>query len=127
MASKDWEIAMPHVRGLFVENEEMIAFLRANKTKIRTVVSRHTGYAPELIAFIPDMVPRALALLDLADNMLPLEFVIDVGVRCAGRTKLINGRIKSQLLSGIEGVGRINFGIWLRTLTDNDFIEHKPA
>lgn len=115
---------MPHVRALFVEDERIMNLLREKKLAIREAVGRQTGYSLGEIALIPEMVPAGLQ--DMADNLLPLEFIIDVGTKCAGQTKSINPKIKRRLLQ-IEGLSEINFGVWLRTMSDNDFIEHVPA
>jgi hypothetical protein len=114
---------MPHIRALFVEDESMKTLLREKKTAIREAIAFRTGYKVEEVAFIPDMVPAELA--DLADNLLPLEFVIDAGTKCADpATKFIAANIKADLIE--LGLAETNFGIWLRAMTDNDYQEHKP-
>ena len=113
---------MPHIRALFVENEGVMMLLAEQKTVIRELVAKYTSYQLEEIAFIPDMVPRDLG--EMAENLLPLEFTIDVGVKCAGREEEIVASIRTELVSG--EFARINFGIWLRTMGSNAFSEYKP-
>ena len=117
---------MPHIRALFVENEdeEIMTLLREKKTAVRKAVAFRTGYTLEEIAFIPEMVPAKLA--DLAENLLPLEFIIDAGTKCSNpATGFINANLKADLIE--LGFAEVHFGIWLRANTDNDFQEHKPA
>ena len=46
------------------------------------------------------------------------------GVKCAGREEEIAALIRTDLAQG--EFGRINFGIWLRTMSTNAFTEHDP-
>lgn len=114
---------MPHIRALFIENEEVKELLRRKKSSIRQGVAMHTGYELEKIAFIPDMIPAGIA--DLSDNVLPIEFIIDAGKKCLGKTAQINVKLKHDFAE-IIGLKPIQFGIWLRTMTDSDYIEHMP-
>ena len=114
---------MPHIHALFVENEEVKMLLGEQKTAVREIVAKHTGYPLEAVAFIPNMVPRELE--DLTENLLPLEFVIDVGLKCAENEERIVAGIKTDLLK--LDFNLINFGIWLRVMETNAFSEHKPS
>jgi hypothetical protein len=117
---------MPHIRALFVEDQDgdMKALLREKKTAIRKAVAFRTGYKLEEVAFIPDMVPAEL--VDLAENLLPLEFIIDAGTQCANPAAgFIAANLKADFIE--LGLGNANFGIWLRAMTDNSYQEHKPV
>lgn len=116
---------MPHIRVLFVEDEAWKALLRQNKTLIREVVAYHTGYALEDVTLIPEMIRADIA--DLADNLLPIEFVIDAGVKCAGRTEEIIPKIELNLTAAVDTLHGTRFGIWLRTMVDNSYILHSPG
>ncbi len=116
---------MPHVHAIFPESECTKALLRKNKLAIREAVAKHTGYPLDQIALIPNMVPYNIT--DLSDNLMALEFKIDVGSKCTGQIKGINPKIRGELLDTIEELRVINFGIWLCAVGENDFIEHKPA
>lgn len=119
------ELKMPHIHAIFIEDEAIKQLLRRHKRVIRNCVACYTGYSFHEIALIPNMVPGDIA--DLADNLLPLEFSIDAGVKCAGFEEGINRDVMAMLLSEIPELGTMNFGIWLRTMTSNAFIEHKPT
>jgi hypothetical protein len=110
---------------LFIEEPAVMELLANNKTRVREIVAALTGYDPEAIAVIPEMVSRAL--LRLSDNLLPLEFVIDAGTKCANRSEDIALAIKNAIVTDIPEFGAVHFGIWFRTMTDNGFVEHKPA
>lgn len=112
---------MPHIRALFVENEGTKMLLTEQKTRVREVVAKHTGYSLEEVAFIPDMIPGDLE--ELAENLLPLEFTIDVGVKCEGCENEVAMAIRTDLILG--GFERMPFGIWLRTMSNNAFFEYK--
>lgn len=115
---------MPHIRALFVEDEGMKTLLREKKTAIREAIAFRTGYKVEEVAFIPDMVPTELA--DLADNLLPLEFIIDAGTKCTNPAAgFIAVHLKADLIE--LGLAEVNFGIWLRAMTDNGYEENKPV
>ena len=115
---------MPHVRTLFPDNGRIRNLIRDNKTLIRMIVSGCTGYRLEEIALIPDIIPHDHA--DLSENLLPLEFVIDTGTKCSGKTKEVGNLILNDLMVRVPGLCDVNFGVWLRSMTDNHFAEHKP-
>lgn len=116
---------MPHIRAIFIDDLTVREPLRFQKTLIRERFAFHSGYGLEQVAFIPERIPKDL--LDLTDNLLPLEFVIDGGRKCAGRTVEISTKMKEDLLRIDEGFRRIKFGLWLRTVTDSNYIEHDPS
>ena len=115
---------MPHINVIFVEDESTKQLLQTHKFDIRYAVALCTGYPIHEVALIPHMIPSSIA--ELADNLLPLEFAIDVGIRCAGQTEQINAKLSLALLKDVPKLASMNFGIWLRTMVDNDFIECKP-
>ncbi len=116
---------MPHIRALFVEDESIMALLREKKAVIRQAVAVLTDYSLEEIAFIPEMIPATLA--DLADNLLPLEFIIDGGTKCLDNEKFIGYQLKLTLTEGGGQFSKIHFGIWVRSMAHNHFEEYKPT
>lgn len=114
---------MPHVRMLFVDEPHMRRFLHTNKGIFRSIVAEVLGHEPEEIAVIPDLI-RAENMY-LADNVLPLEFVIDAGTRWADRAKEVPAEIKRRILVECAGAASINFGVWPRSF-QSGYAEHKP-
>ena len=132
---------MPHVRAIFVDSHEIREFLRQNKTKVRTIVAQVLGYPIDDVAVIPE--PIKLEDAELADNILPLEFVIDSGgLKPSGQSREYapDGHaraIKEQIIHECQGdwlrfdkdrskANNINFGVWLRFFEDSSFVEYKP-
>jgi hypothetical protein len=109
---------------LFVEDPVVRAFLKKSKAQICATVSRHTGYSVGDIALIPEVISPGDA--ELAENLLPLELVIDTGIKCAGMTTRCGELIKHTMLTEINGAKDLHFGIWLRSSDDNHYTEHKP-
>ncbi len=115
---------MPHVRVLFVDKEGTRNLIRDNKGAIRVIVAEATGYSLGEIALFPEMIPRGLEYL--TDNMLPLEFIIDVGTRCKVTDEAISAYIKRAFTVEISQLAAINFGVWVRRMVDSTYAEHKP-
>lgn len=109
---------MPHVRMLFIENEELSKILGNNKTKIQQIVAEMTGYTVGEIAIIPEMIPRSIA--KLSENLLPLEFIIDCGAKTHNVELLVTESIRTKLRSK-AGLRKVQFGVWLRSHPYNHF------
>jgi hypothetical protein len=125
---------MPHIRELFVQgtgyrtagrlNSTIHTFLVVQKKAIRAAFSEASGYSLVEIALIPDMVPEEVKRL--ADNLLPLEFVIDAGTTCIGRCEEVAEAFKASVLK-LNHADRFHFGVWLRAGGENHYTEHKPG
>lgn len=117
---------MPHITARFltkgVGTRNLKDLIRFQKGRIRTTIAEAMGYPAENVAFYSSPEDP-----ELTDNALPLEIVIDSGVRTIDREKECVDRIKILLLARCPGLKTYHFGIWLKTNTKNEFVEHKPA
>lgn len=113
---------MPHIRTVFVDTPANRAYIRANKTTIRQIVADRLGYPAEDVAFIPE--PIRPEDMDLADNVLPIEFVIDAGERWFGDEDAAD-EIRYHILEAPHTNPFIPFGVWVRGHRSK-FAEHKP-
>lgn len=114
---------MPHVRMLFVDEPPMREFLRANKGTIAGIVADVLGYPRDEVAVIPNPIKQDD--MELADNVLPLEIVIDSGTRWVNRADEVPHQIRQRILDECDGAKQINFGVWPRSF-QGGFAEHKP-
>jgi len=101
-------------------------FLERNKGYIREIVSNVTGYDKALIALIPE--PISKEDMDLADNVLPLELVIEVGKKLTDEVAADKdaAKIKNMIFTLCDRADRIHFSVWLRGYPVNGYTEHKP-
>ncbi len=117
---------MPHIYPIYRQGGIWIrTILKNNKTKIRELVAQRFGYEMNDIALIPR--PIVDDDIELSDNILPLEFVIDIGSRMVGKTDEVMMNDLKTDFCGIGSLNEINFGIWVRSFEHSNFIEHKPA
>ena len=115
---------MPHIRPLFPENTGIRTFLVYSKLIVCDIVSDATGYSTKEIATIPDIVrPEDM---EMADNLLPLEWVIRVGSKCVGLVEEQAKEIKKNILAKLPNAREIHFGIWLISPSDAFYVEHDP-
>lgn len=117
---------MPHIRVIFVDHSDMRSFLMNFKKGLRHSLAKVTGYELGAISLIPE--PIRFVDMELADNVLPLEFVIDVGTR-VGTTEAIekcSAAFKERIVRDFPFLAEINFGVWMRSFLINEFVEHKP-
>ena len=114
---------MVHIHAIFPSNDHVIKLLLRHKKRICDIVSQRTGYPRRLVTLIPDMVPAPM--IELSENMITLEFVINVGSKCFGKESSVGSQIE-QDLSRLDGMRGIKFGIWLRVFAENEHIEHVP-
>lgn len=116
---------MPHITARFlasgIDTRNLKDLLRSQKSRIRTTIAEALGYPAEDVAFYSSLEDP-----ELTDNALPLEFVIDSGVRTIDREEECVKHIKELLLKRIPGLKTYSFGIWLETHAKNAFVEHKP-
>ena len=97
---------MPHVRTVFVEDPGIREFLRTNKTTIREAFADILGYPPEDVAFYPQKISSGDA--ELADNLLPLEFVVDSGTRSLDSESECVLTMKLTILKRCEGADKLH-------------------
>lgn len=117
---------MPHICPVYRASDDWTrAVLKINKTKFRELVAQRFGYEMSDVA----VIPRSMSddEIDLADNILPLEFVIDMGSRMVGKIDDVMMNDLKIDFCGLTGLSEINFGIWIRSFEHNSFVEHKPA
>lgn len=117
---------MPHITARFLASgtgtRNLRELLRLQKSQIRTTIAEVLGYPVEDVTFFSSQEDP-----ELTDNALPLEIVIDSGVRTINREQECVDRIKELLVQKIPGLKTYHFGIWLKTHERNEFIEHKPT
>jgi len=116
---------MPHIRALFVDTPEVRGFLKAQKTEIRKIVADTIGYPPDEVAIFPESI--SVGDFELADNLLPLEFVINSGTRSLDKEDELAEQMKMAILAQCSGAANINFGLWLISHEKNAFVESKPS
>ena len=115
---------MPHIYTVFPANsDEIRAILKEQKTNIRKSLALCGGYEMSDIAVIPR--PISDDDIELADNILPLEFVIDTGSRTVNEALALKKALKRAFIEHC-GLKHINFGIWVRPFAHSAFVEHKP-
>lgn len=114
---------MPHIQVLFIEQPEVRNFLRKNKSKIRTIIAGVLEYPLEDVAFIPNAISSEN--LELADNLLPIEFTVNSGTRTLEREDEYAGKIEQSLIDKFDFLAATNFGVWLISHGKNGFVEHK--
>ncbi len=117
---------MPHIRAIFPENPTVRDFLRRHRDMICITVSKVTGYDKSLIAFVPE--PISTENMKLASNVLPLELVVEAGVKIADHdtAEKMAAHIKEMILEYCSPSIEINFGVWLRAYHVNGYTEHRP-
>lgn len=118
---------MPHIHAFFPEDQNTRNFLRVNRKHICEVFSRHSGYPIEEIALFPRPIPAAD--MELAVNVLPLEFVIHTGSKASTQEKsdACAAGFKQSILHECHGAAEIHFGVWLDSFLINTFVEHHPS
>lgn len=117
---------MPHITARFLASgpgtRNLRDLIRLQKGRIRTTIAEAMGYPSEDVAFYSSQEDP-----QFTDNALPLEIVIDSGVRTLDQEEMIVKRVKELLLRRCPGIKTYHFGIWLKTHAKNEFVEHKPA
>ncbi|GEM_PF-3654341 len=117
---------MPQITARFLANSpdtrNLRDVLKLQKGLIRTTIAEVLGYPAEDVAFYSSQEDP-----ELTDNALPLEIVIDSGVRTIDREEECAERIKELLIRRCAGIKTYNFGIWLKTHAKNAFVEHKQS
>lgn len=115
---------MPHIIPVFPEDPVIRAFIVEHKTMLREIVANALGYEVNVVALIPNMIHKED--LDMADNLLPLEFIIDTGSSSVTSLRSYVGVIRNNIVRQIKDFRQINFGVWPRALP-SEFSEHKPG
>lgn len=116
---------MPHIVPIFrADDDEVRAILKKHKTKFRELVAQQLGYELNDTAVIPR--PIASEDVDLADNILRLEFVIDTGSRVVADIDIHKDVLETDFGNSCD-LNHINFGIWIRSFEHSGFVEHKTA
>lgn len=117
---------MPQITARFLASgtgtQNLKDLLRFQKSRIRTTIAEVLGYPAEDVAFYSSVEDP-----EFTDNALPLEIVIDSGVRTIDQEKECAERIKELLIRRCPGIKTYHFGIWLKTHAKNEFVEHKPV
>ena len=114
---------MVHIHAIFPSNDHVIKLLLRYKKRICDIVSQRTGYPRRLVTLIPDMVPAPM--IELSENMITIEFVINVGAMCVGKEVTVGSQIE-QDLARLDGLRALKFGIWLRVFGENERLTHVP-
>lgn len=115
---------MPHVHALFSNSPVVRDFLLKHKTLIRTSIAEILGYSEEEVSFIPSRIlPEDV---ELADNLLPLELVVNSGTRTLNRESECANKIRDSIIEKCLGARGINFKVWVVSHSKNGFVEHKP-
>lgn len=116
---------MPHISAIYVEGFPTENILANNKTKIREALrAQFPWYPMEAITLIPNPITTRSAAV--ADNLLPLVFVIDVGKQNEQLDESHSNAFCERLIESIPGLNDINFGVWIREMTSNGYSEHTP-
>lgn len=115
---------MPHLIPVFPEDPKIRALIVEHKATLCEIVADVLGYKPNDVALKPDMI-RAEDM-DMAHNLLPLEFVVDAGSRSLTSLKPDVAEIRRRIVWQIRDFGQINFGVWPKALP-SEFIEHMPG
>ncbi len=116
---------MPHIHAILEEKARIIHALTECKSRVRQAVSdQFPKYQMRDIALIPRLV--TYKEMAMADNLLPLEFVIDLGKLDNLLGDSDSDIFRDRLLKLCPELKDINFGIWLREMSSNGFSEHKP-
>lgn len=116
---------MSHIRAIFPENEsDVIEVLTNHGLELRKALNvEFPKYSVESIAIIPE--PLSEKQMKLADNLLSLEFVIDVGKQEKPLNDSNSDTLRLLFLKYCPKLQSINFGIWVREMPSNGFSEHK--
>ena len=99
-------------------------FLNTNRFLIRQIVATTLRYSNDEVAFYPHCISTEDA--KLADNLLPLEFVVDSGTNVLNVDEAHAARVEQAILDQCEGAAGIHFGVWIIADSKNGFVEHKP-
>lgn len=103
---------MPHINEIFDGTRKDIRNrLKQHKKAFRSIVAKRAGYDMESVAIIP--YPITEEDLELADNILPLEFVIDMGSRAMTEVQAVAQDIANKI-NKLEGMAHLEFGVWVK-------------
>lgn len=117
---------MLHIRVIFLESNEIANILTKYGLQIRQALHvNFPQYSVEEIAIIAE--PLLEWKVKLSDNLLPLEFVIDIGKQSVPLDESHSEHLRDCLLSLCPKLDNINFGIWLKEMPSDGFSEHKPT
>lgn len=117
---------MPHIRAIFPEHPHTHVFVGGNRRLICEIVAKHTGYNVDEVALFPEIISEKNS--GASHNLLPLEFVIDVGKKI--KTEKDAGAIAQRIKEDIVGTcdsPPSHFGIWLRAYSVNEFVDHRTS
>ncbi len=118
---------MPHITAVFAEtNEDVASVMRSssNKLAIRNALgAEFLQYPIKDIAIIPKIIPKHH--LQFCDNLLPLEFVIDVGKQSRTLNDKDSAKLCRRMLEYCPDLKDVHFGVWLREMSSNGFTECK--
>ena len=118
---------MPHITAVFAETEKAVVNILRNdnnKLAIRNALgAEFPQYPIKNIAIIPKII--AEHHLQFCDNLLPLEFVIDVGKQDRTLNDKDSARLSGRMLAYCPDLKDVHFGAWLREMSSNGFTECK--
>jgi hypothetical protein len=117
---------MPYIYATLIHSAEAErVLLQRYKEDIRFVLSTMMGQNMRKIALVPRILSREET--SLADNILPLEFVIDLGMWPEGGVTDETSRdFLNMLLGRCPDLEPIKFGIWIKQHKSNGYTEHNP-
>lgn len=119
---------MPHIHVLlpYTTHGEVFECLLEYRTVIRELFAEAFGYDVDEIALIPRILSHTET--ELAENILPLEFVSDMGARpLRTLTDHDAETFRDTLLTRCHRLRNIHWGIWLKATPSNGFAEHKSS
>ena len=116
---------MPHIHVYVPANEtKALALATQHKTDIRIAIARLFEYDEQDVTLIGHIIDTGE--MALSDNVLPLEFVVDLGTR---KTPLSDASAQEALhilTVAAPGITTVHHGIWVREMQSNGFAEHVP-
>lgn len=110
---------MPHLRVLVnKDSKPAVRWYKANKDKLRDILSAATEYDMADIAVIGELLDP-----DLSDNILDIEFVAELGKGGAGKTIEINNAFNILMMERHKLPDGISAGTWIKSNSDTYFKE----
>jgi hypothetical protein len=121
---------VPHIHALFIHGEnhrvDVLPALKKHKSDIRIIIAEGIGYSLSSVVLIPHEIGDDLMLV--ADNILPLTFIVDSGSRTPSNLTELAENIKQRILEECDdSFSRIDFSVWIRPQIPNGYAAHLPS
>ncbi len=122
-------ITMPHIHTIVSmddkgEGEKILEILERFSGDIRCALAETFGYNPGEVALIVDIIEGRR--LYYSANLMPLEFVIDIGAQPERLNDDVAKEFADLLTKTLSDLEEINFGLWIREMGSNGFYESPP-